>query len=170
MLTGCDSNPSPAPLPSESPSPSSSSPSPTAPPPTLPAAAKGTSEAAAKAFVRYWIDTLNYATATGETNALQNLGTADCESCKNFSDTIDEIYGAGGEVTSEGWDLRSATPVANQPRNMPILQLSMFLHPQTVRKTAGSAREQLDGGRQPMTMFLLRRDDEWVVNRLDLVT
>ena len=67
-LVGCTSNaePSTLPTPTLSASPSAS-PSPSATPPTMPAEAEGTSPRAAKAFVRYWVDALNYATTTGDT-------------------------------------------------------------------------------------------------------
>jgi hypothetical protein len=54
LVGGCRSNPEPPPLQSASSSPSPSpTASPSVAPPTLPAKAKGTSEAAAKAFVRH---------------------------------------------------------------------------------------------------------------------
>lgn len=172
-LAGCDSNPEPAPLPTESASAStpteSSSPTPSVTPPTMPAAAKGTSEKSAKAFVRYFFVALNHATATGDTDSLETASGSDCESCANFVNRISDIYGAGGHIESDGWDLRTITAVANQPRMQPVFQLGMFLHPQRVAQSADADQETFKGGKQPMTMFLTRQGDAWKVKRLDLV-
>src|SRR3954453_8966531 len=77
FLAGCSDAPRPSPVKAQSapPSPTVSS-SPAAPgdrPPTMPTAARGTGEEAAKAFVRYWVEALNHATRTGETRALKGL-------------------------------------------------------------------------------------------------
>ena len=166
VLTGCDSNPSPAPLPSESPSPSSSSPSPTATPPTLPAAAKGTSEAAAKAFVRYWIDTLNYAGETGDTSGLRRVSSPECKSCVGIADKIDRVYEQAGYVRGDGWVIRSMAPVSGQSRARPILQIGMFLSEQDLLERAGGEVQHFDGGKQLM-VFRLWNNDRWVVTEIE---
>jgi hypothetical protein len=66
----------------------SASPSPAATPPTLPAAAEGTSPRAAKAFVRHWVATMNYATATGDTAPLLELSSESCASCESAARRI----------------------------------------------------------------------------------
>ena len=104
IASGCTSDeaPEPAPLPTESASPSDTgSPSPTAP--TLPAEAEGTSPAAAKAFVRHYFDSVNYAAATGDTDGLRALGASRCVSCDAIAENIEEVYSEGGVIRSGGW-------------------------------------------------------------------
>ena len=66
LVSGCTSSAEPSPLP-PTPSSSSAAPSPSPTPPSLPPEAEGTSPKAAKAFVRHWVDTINYAMSTGDT-------------------------------------------------------------------------------------------------------
>ena len=40
---------------------------------------------AAQAFIQHWVDTLNYATDTGDTAALKKLAAEDCSACADFS-------------------------------------------------------------------------------------
>ena len=173
VLVSCEnSNPAPAPVPSESSAASGSaseSPSPSATPPTLPAVAKGTSEKSAKAFTKHYFATLNHAIATGDVDSLRRLATTNCESCANFGARLGKIYQGGGHIRSEGWAIRSVAPVVGQPTSRPILQLGMFLHPQQVLLRANGREDDFDGGKQPMTMFLVRSDGQWKVNRLDLI-
>ena len=105
LLAGCTSNAEPTPLPE--PSPSSASPSPSATPPSLPPEAEGTSPQAAKAFARHYVDVINYAARTGDTNDLRELGTADCVSCEAIASNIEKIYNAGGHIESESWEVHS---------------------------------------------------------------
>ena len=170
VLTGCDSNPSPAPLPRESPSPSSSSPSPTATPPTLPAAAKGTSETAARAFARHYFAQINFAARTGDTTQLQALAASSCESCEAIATNIDTVYAAGGSITTDGWKLRSIATVPLQSERRPIFDLAVFVSPETVVPKAGSEAQDFNGGKRPMTMYLAMAGSSWRVIRLDRVS
>ena len=170
LLAGCQSNPEPPPLESasESPSPSATE-SPTPAAPTLPAEAKGTSEAAAKAFVRHFFDSLNYAMNSGNTSHLRSLADDGCRSCEAIASNIDKTYGAGGSITSRGWVLQSIHRVPLQPRDRPILDLGVLMTPERVLKRAGGDPKTFEGGKQPMTMYLVTLNGEWRVTRLDLV-
>lgn len=129
----------------------------------------GTSEKSAKAFARHYFAQLNYATATGDTAALQALASRNCESCANFGKKIERIYSVGGQIRSDGWEVILAKPVGNQPDTKPILQLAMLLHTQKVSLREGSEMDTFKGGKQPMTMYLERSADRWRVDRLDIV-
>lgn len=173
VIAACEANPSPAPLPSESPSPSASrsaSSSPTVAAPTLPAEAKGTSEASAKAFVRHYFASINHAARTGDTSHLETLGTSECESCVAISNNIAGIYSAGGSIRTGGWKLRLIAPVPSQPVGKPILDLGVLLSPEFVVAKTGADEERFDGGKQPMTMYLTRNASTWQVVRLDKVS
>ena len=167
VLSGCDSNPSPAPLPSESPSPSSSSPSPTATPPTLPAAAKGTSEASAKAFVRHWVATLNYAGETGDTTTLRLASDKDCTSCQGVISKIDDVYSADGYFKGDGWSIATMKYQPLQPPKRPVLTVGVNIASQTVVERAGAEPTGFDGGKRSMTFRLAFSDRDWRVMQLD---
>jgi hypothetical protein len=134
----------------------------------MPSSAQGESREAAAEFVGHWVQTLNYATESGDTEGIKSLAAKDCRSCADFANTLDQIYGAGGHVESAGWELESAVPVADQPATEPSFQLALKLAPQTVYQSKGAKPEKFNGGTQPARIFLIREDDHWLVKRLDI--
>jgi Family of unknown function (DUF6318) len=167
-LVGCDSNPSPAPLPSASSTPTTSqSASPSATPPTLPAAAKGTSAKAAKAFVRYYIDAVNFALRSGDTTALTMASGRSCSSCASVAESIAEVYRSGGKFVGRGWRVTRIKPVAGQPPSKPIMQTGIFVYPQNKVASADARPQHRNGGKNLMIFSLRRRADSWIVSRWD---
>ncbi len=81
-LAGCSDDPAP----SGSPQPTaSSSATPSASVPTLPEAAKGDGPKAAEAFVRHYVDLINYGLATLDSDPLAEASTEDCDGCATAS-------------------------------------------------------------------------------------
>jgi hypothetical protein len=168
-LVGCQANPEPAPLPSESPSATapSEADSPSPAPPTMPAEASGTSEKSAKAFVRFYIDALNFATATGDTHVLQKHSDQACDSCNSVVERIVGVYDAGGHIESQGWRIRSMTLVPLQPRHRPVLDVGLRLLPQLVIEEAGAEPQKFEGGKLPATFHLAFAEGYWTVTKWD---
>ena len=105
---GCDGDPDQGA--STSAGESSSSPEPSSPAtprgpdePTLPAEAAGASPKAAKAFVRYYVELLNYAFITGNVTTLRRVSTSDCSGCQDYVEFISDLYSSGGFYTGDGW-------------------------------------------------------------------
>lgn len=173
-VAGCNSNPSPAPLPSESPSasaPSEASSSPAGPTaPTLPAEAKGTSEKSAKAFVRYWVATLNFAGATGDTERLREISAKDCASCDAVITSIDRVYGANGYYKGKGWSIANLKYQPLQPDKRPVLTVSVVIASQKVLEKPGAEPTNFKGGNRSMTFRLNRHDSTWTLLQLDQPT
>ena len=172
LLAGCSSNPAPAPLadpPTHSTSPTPtpvSDPSPShAGPPIMPAAAKGTSAKAAKAFVRYYIATINQAMATGNTTGLSLLSGGDCDSCAAVAQRIGRVYRAGGKLVGRGWRVKTMQVVPDQPRQRPLIDVGLKLSPQVVIKQTGAAPVHFKGGQLPLTFHLSWRSGGWVVEQ-----
>jgi hypothetical protein len=165
VVAGCQSNPEPPPLDrtstSESPTPSPSPPV-DAPPP-LPDAAKGTSEASAKAFVRHYVELINFAVATGSTQAFTAVSDRNCVSCNAVADRVRNVYGAGGSIISDGWVIESIQTVPSQPTRAPKFDVGLRLSKQIVRKAADSRPETFEGGKLPATFHLVRRGDAWFI-------
>lgn len=167
---GCQGNPKPSPLPSETSSPSpSASASPTATPPALPDEARGTSEASAEAFVGYFFTTINYAVRTGDTKALRAASAPDCVSCSAIAGNVEKVYSAGGAIRGDGWSLRGTRLVQSTKRGA-VLSLDVRLLPETVITSLGASPTSNQGGKQPMTIHLVRGTDGWVTSQLDLVS
>jgi hypothetical protein len=168
---GCASNPEPEPLPETATSPSATgTPSPSAVAPTLPARAKGTSKASAKAFVRHFFSTFNYAVQTGSTGPLRDLGTSECESCDVLAGNIDAIHQSGGSIRTRGWEVTSISLAPRTDDSTAVLNLGIMQHPERVRSAKGAQPKNYAGGRQPMTIYLTIVKGEWRVMRLDKVS
>lgn len=168
VAAGCQSNPKPPPLETAS---KSTSPSPSASPteaaPTLPPEAMGTSEAAAKAFVRHWVEVLNYAGPAGDTEALRRLSAPDCAACTAIAKFIEEVKGAGGDIQGEGWTVRSAEVVSKRSGRTAVLDVQTVVHEQHVRTSRTADMKTFRGGKRLKTFWLRAQGSSWIVTRLD---
>ena len=168
MLAGCDSNPKPAPLPTEGvTSTPASTPSQSPTPPTMPAQAQGTSKAAAKAFVRHWIATLNYAGPSGDTETLADLSSSGCAACQAIIAFIDKVHQNGGDIQGQGWTTKSLPMVTDVSPTQTIVDAIVAVHPQLVRESASASPTEYPGGRRLKTFTLQIHDGSWQVTRLD---
>lgn len=66
--------------------------------PVMPELATQQTPEGAVAFTQWWFDTLNYATATGDTAGLRAASDPGCGTCQNYIEEIDAAYGAGGVI------------------------------------------------------------------------
>jgi Family of unknown function (DUF6318) len=151
--------------PGTSPSGNTTSPSPA---PSIPAYATGADLHGQEGFARFWVDTVNKATDTGNTTAMKSLATRSCTTCAGFAHTLDKIYGAGGQVVSKGWKIQSLVPIANQPASQPGLELGIQLSPQTVTRRKGAKPKAYTGGVQNFRFFMIREGSYWLVQRLEI--
>jgi len=134
----------------------------------MPAAARGTSEKSAMAFVRHWVDTLNYAGTTGDTSELNELSGSACKSCVGIINKIDRVYAHGGYFRGEGWSIKSIGAVEGQPAEEPVLEVGVLLAEQELLERKAAEIQHFDGGKQP-TIFRLSRSGNWLVMRIDEV-
>lgn len=175
-VAGCSEKP-PEPAPLAEPEPTSSSPTaptePTADPgaaPSLPAEARGTSKAAAVAFVEHWVETLNHATRTGSTDALASLGSRTCSTCEAIADSIDTVSAAGGWLRGDGWRTEEIQYLARQPRKRPTLRVVIDIAPQRVTESRGAEVQRFEGGRVLYTFGLRHQSESWLVEKLERAT
>lgn len=104
LAAGCGGESVTAPEPSPSVTPVAT-PSPTAvkvEPPELPERARLNTKAGAEAFLRHYVDLVNYAQATGETGALSAAASPGCRACAAFERRVDDVYGKGGTIETSG--------------------------------------------------------------------
>jgi hypothetical protein len=160
-VTACEGgdNPKPAPLPT------SSATATTPPPnrPTLPAEAQRLDKGGALAFVRYWIELFNYATASGDTAGLRAVSSAKCESCTAIADKIDRTYATGGHVESNGWTVLSLDMGAT-PSN---IHGAVLMSPQRVFEPRGKNGTNFPGGRASLFIGLTQRNSAWILLTLE---
>ena len=83
LLTGCGEEKRGT-VPAAPPSTSTTPTAPASPAPTRPAAANGQTPESASAFVVYWVKSFNHAAKTGDTSALEEASSSDCEPCQKY--------------------------------------------------------------------------------------
>ncbi len=153
VLAGCQSNPKPPPLDDAA----ASSPPPTAsttkPAPTLPAEAKGTSEAAAKAFVRHYIALINYAMATGDAECTRQAEPPRlCVLYRRWSATsTTSTRLVAISKARAGESLRSMAFLPRAPPQADCSNVASSLAPQA--RFAPAAIRTFKGGQQSMTFI-----------------
>lgn len=108
-VAGCSDEdaPSGSPVPSDS-----SSATPSASVPALPDAARGRSPEAAEAFVRHYVDLINYGLRTLDSEPLRETSAPGCEACDYFIEAIDTTRERSGRYEGGGW---SATGLEQLP-------------------------------------------------------
>lgn len=114
VLGGCSNDdPEPRIAPPETTSPTDTG-SPTSTPtgpvePTMPAIAKQHSAAGAKAFVRYYLDIVNFAQASGDLATLKTLGDRGCGACSAGVRFLERTFSAQGVIRGGSVTLARAT-------------------------------------------------------------
>jgi hypothetical protein len=73
----------------------------------MPAAAKKHTAAGAEAFVRYWVEVVNFAQATGQTSALEAIDDVRCAGCRGVVKAIRSPYSKGGRIEGGAWQVGS---------------------------------------------------------------
>lgn len=107
-------------------------------PPPLPPLAQEKSTAGAKAFVRYFVDTLNYAWESGSGSALSNLAASSCVVCKNVADGIDEVIRRGGDKEGGRWHTMALIPVPGQRVADAIINASIKIDPSRFTRSSNA--------------------------------
>ena len=133
----------------------------------MPAEARGTSVKSAEAFVRYWVTVLNFASATGRTQQLENASAPECRACAAVIASIREVYDAKGSYKGDGWRVTSLSRQPFQPKSRPVLTTGVHISRQVVVKRSGAPPKTFKGGDRSMIFRLQAQDGEWTVLEVD---
>jgi hypothetical protein len=168
VLAGCQGSAEPPPLEesaaSETPSPSES---PVTSAPTLPAEAEGTSPEAAEAFVRHYVELVNYAMATGDTAPLAEQSHETCNTCTAIQNRVNEVYTAGGQLDGDGWTVRTVTHVPSGNIEALLVAVGIDIAPQSAYETDDAPPSKSPPGRGNLDFHLTHSPSGWKVARLD---
>lgn len=165
MILGgaCSGEPQPRFAPSESPSPSAGEVSAAEPDPqpAMPPSAHGNGEPAARAFVHFWLRTLNYAIESGDAAALEAISSPRCKECGRIVTTIDEIYGRGGQLSGGTWRVTSL-------RQLPVDRgadwagyVTAAVSEQKLTEPGDGKDRTYDAGQGYMYTYAARHRDSW---------
>ncbi len=135
-------------------------PTPTETPPTEPAEAGDRTKAGAKAFVEYWVETLNYAASTGDTVGFSSLASDACRSCVEINDLIANTYDKGGYIRSDGWRVVKVVSVESSARRMTV-QADLEFAPETIVASDGAEPQERSGSTEGATFILSWAADRW---------
>lgn len=171
FVAACGGAPEPQPLPkpasSTSPTPSASAsaaPTPPVMPPVMPEAAGAKTKAGAEAFVRHYVDVLNYATFTGETATAHALDGGKCTSCDRMLKSIENIYASDGHVEGGAW---TSTPVSQVPfpdGSGRTVDVKITYGPQSVFADAESEAKRYTGGGRLVSFVLeTKKGGRWQI-------
>jgi hypothetical protein len=102
--------------------------------PEMPAAARQKTTAGAKAFVRYYIDVLNYSHASQLTMLLRSLAANPCQVCEILSDAIDEMHRRGGFQHGGFWDVEDVSALPTSKLQHQNLLVNIRVEPGDVKR------------------------------------
>lgn len=134
---------------------------PTVAAPEMPNEAAEASAAGAEAWVRHWIDLLNYAYDTGDTEPLAALSPSVCKVCSGTISDINEIYGAGGRL--EGAEMVPSRVLSPPPdaRNLVAVGVT-FTEAASIRVNAdGSRTEEPATAETEVGFVLVHENGAW---------
>ena len=116
----------------------------------------------AVAFAEHWVDELNDASMSGETQGLQAVSAEGCSSCASLIDFIDETYAEGGEIRGGQWQLRKVTYSSPDNGRTVAVGGTMKIPPQTVVSPDG--QRQKAAGLEAEYFFTLSWSQGWQVD------
>ena len=161
MLTGCGGDPKADPSPTPS-TPATSPVSTTPSAPVMPEEAKAETSSGAIAFVKFYVDVVNHATSSGETQALADASAPACESCRSVIGKVNDLYSAGGHSEGGTWRLVEVRVTSVQKPWRVAGHLS-YSRQRIVRP--GAADETFKPGEYDMEFTLKHRDGRWQVGK-----
>jgi Family of unknown function (DUF6318) len=136
--------------------------------PAIPAYAKTNDERGAQNFARYWIDTLNAATVSGDTKKLKSLQKKSCAVCSDFAKRLDGIYGAGGHVESKGFRVKSLVSESGVPAPGAGVSAALRTSAETVYEHKGAKPEKHQPSDLRLRLIMVRSGDHWLMDRIDI--
>lgn len=107
-------------------------------PPELPEAAKAKTTAGAKAFVRYYVDVLNYSFHTQDTKTLGSLASQRCNVCGAIVTGLNRTRRSGGSQSDGAWSVNEQFSVPGQPTARPKLVANIHISSGHWRRSSSS--------------------------------
>lgn len=168
VLSGCGtgSSAAPEPKPLERIA-ASASPSATPGPPRLPAVTRGDSERAAVAFVKHYIDVLNYAARTLDTEPVRQLSTDDCAACRGVRRRLGEIAASGGHIEGGAWSVVEVIVLSHPVVGERKMHVVVDAEPQRSYESPSARPRRFTGGRVVYTLTARYHHASWRVARIE---
>ena len=112
------------------------------------------------AFVAHWIETLNFATNTGQIDEFKALNDSTCTGCESYEDEIVRLNGNGAQVRNFKWTGGKSFLTENRQ-----LEVSIESRDYQVRDDGSDKWSTVKGAQQELG-FTLKWSDHWQVRQL----
>ena len=146
LLAGCSDDPEPRFEPTDPPSPTESETS-AAPEAQTP-----------EEFIREWVELQRDMQNTGEVDAYLEASHG-CESCSSTARIVEDYYGAGGFVRTDGRSILDIQPI----RPGETYDVKVRSAPTEYKKSAGGPLESFPGGVTTYRVTLKPKGDSWIL-------
>ena len=143
---------------------------PVAPPPLTPATFTASSPTpteqaeTAEEFIRRWVAVDTKMQNTGDTAGYRAISEPMCTACDGLADQIEAIYGRGGIVQTDGFEI-----VAIDRRGVgspATYDVSVHSAPTSVKPRSGAAWQHLNGGDFTYELVLSRTPGSWKIRSI----
>lgn len=148
MLSACTKDDPPPPNPTTA---ATTAANPDATLPPMPAVAKEDSHRGVSNFVRHYLDVLNYAALTGDTQEMETLSAPDCTSCWSYIDLFAKTYGAGGYFKGGRWSVGGADVRYMSPERSSYVTATVRIAPGSQKLSAEAVETETGSKRNVLT-------------------
>lgn len=128
--------------------------------PSLPVEAREQTEAGAEAFVRYYVELMNYGQASGDASPLEAVSAQECGACSGFISTVDDVYVDGGAVEGGEFVIRELSPLPLDYGADYATYAVIDVAPQTILDAGGQATAS-DAYEYRIGLYPSWVDDAW---------
>ncbi len=134
--------------------------------PVMPALAKEKSTAGAKAFVRYYIDALNYGFHSSHSRLLAAASAGTCYVCHKLVRVIDKNHHLGGYQVGGDWIPKRFVTVPSEPLEASIILVEILIDPGFYRASSTDTRHKIKTGHVNHEFRLRWLPTGWVLTDL----
>lgn len=135
-------------------------------PPPMPAEAQANTKAGAIAFVRHYVDLLNFLQSTGNPTGLHAIESGACRSCTQVRVGISKIYNAGGHIIGGSWTESTAPAALKNGEGKWIVRIGFEHSVQSVIRRSGAPPKTVGRGSLVAAFYVSHlalgwRVDQW---------
>jgi hypothetical protein len=134
--------------------------------PVMPDLARQRTTLGAKAFVRYYVQVLNYSHDIGSGKHLRSLAANDCLVCHDFQDNIDEMEAHGGGQVGGHWKVQLIRPLPAGSADLRNLSSTVLVRPGTTRRTSASVIMEIKSRVVFIDFYLTWHRPRWVISNV----
>jgi hypothetical protein len=135
-------------------------------PPVMPPLAKEKSTAGAKAFIRYFVEVLNYSHVAESTQRLRRLSASDCAVCKAIASAIEEMRRRGGRQEGAEWVILGLGSLPSSESNLFNLVADIRINRGSTRRSSGAQIQHIRAAQVHDDFFLVWQTGTWLLRDL----